>query len=223
MDHFRTEVGHRADRLRRRRRRLVGGSTGAAALVVVLAVSLVTVEPLQPGHTVSAPASRPSGPAANSPTNPASPDPDEAGTPAAGSSSASPGNGAPVYGTASACGPDAVCIDADWLGRQGALATASGREGQSDASPEVGTVSLPADRVLEFSLTPTTARAWGTPKVTGGAALKHRATRSGPGRTVTTDFVPVGASGSAVVSVTCRGTGCTDPSYQVDVTVVPKA
>ena len=64
---------------------------------------------------------------------------------------------------------------------------------QVNATAGISPVSVPADGVLEFR------------------------------RTATTDFVPVVASGSAVVSVTCTGTGCAGPSYHVDVVVVAKA
>jgi hypothetical protein len=84
-------------------------------------------------------------------------------------------------------------------------------------------VNVPTDGVLEFSLTSSTTMTWGRPTVTKGAALKRRPTSAGPGRTATTDFVPVVASGSAVVSVTCTGPGCAGSSYHVDVTVVAKA
>jgi hypothetical protein len=41
--------------------------------------------------------------------------------------------------------------------------------------------------------------------------------------TVTTEFVPVARSGTAVVSVSCAGAGCQSSSYRLDVTVSPAA
>jgi hypothetical protein len=210
MDHFRTEVGHRADRARRRHRRRAAGVAGAAALVVVLAASLLIVTPTEPGHMVASPLS-PSTPAAKSPSGLPRPEPVTSGSAPAASGS-SPGR---------ACRPHAVCIDAGALERQGVLAATYGA--QDNANVGISSVSVPADGVLEFSLTSSTATTWGRPTVTQGAALKRRSTRSGPGRTATTDFVPVVASGSAVVSVPCTGTGCADSSYHVAVTVVAKA
>jgi hypothetical protein len=220
MDHFRTEVGHRAERLQRRHRRRAEGVAGAAALVVVLAVSLLIVTPSQPRHTVASPLSPPS-PATKSPSGLLRPGPE-----AGGSATAAPGDQAGSSATSGsspgrACRPSAVCIDAGALERQGALAATFGAQGNANVG--ISSVSVPADGVLEFSLTSSTATTWGRPTITKGAALKRRPTRAGPSRTATTDFVPVVASGSAVVSVTCLGTGCAGPSYRVDVAVVAKA
>ncbi len=211
MDHYRTEVGHRAERLQQRHRRRAAGFAGAAALVVVLAASLLIVAPSEPGHRMASPLS-PSSPGARSPSGllrPGAPETSGSATAASGS------------GPGSACRPHAVCVDAGTLERQGGLDATFGV--QDSANVAVSSVSVPADGVLEFSLTSSTARTWGRPTITEGAALKRRPTRVGPGRAATTDFVPVVPSGSAVVSVTCSGTGCAGSSYHVDVTVVAKA
>jgi hypothetical protein len=217
MDHFRTEVGHRAERLQRRHRRRATGAAGAAALVVVLATSLLIVTPSEPGHRMASPVSP-----AKSSSGLLRPGPEVSGSTTAASgdqagSSAAPSGSSP----GSACRPRAVCIDVGTLERQGGLAATFGA--QNNANVGISSVSVPADGVLEFSLTSSTARTWGRPMITKGAALKRRPTRSGPGRTATTDFVPMVASGSAVVSVTCTGTGCAGSSYHVEVTVVAKA
>jgi hypothetical protein len=219
MDHFRTEVGHRAERLQRRDHRRAAGAAGAAALVVVLVASLLIVTPFGPRHTVASPLSRPAGPA-KPPSGLLRPGPGTSGSaPAAPGDQA--GSGGAYSGSGRPCRPHAVCIDAGALEPQGGLAATF--RAQDNATAGISPVSVPTDGVLEFRLTSSTTTTWGRPTMTKGAALKRRPTTAGPGRTATTDFVPVVASGSAVVSVTCTGTGCAGPSYHVDVVVVAKA
>jgi hypothetical protein len=218
MDHFRIEVGHRAERLQRRHRRRAAGFATAAAVVVVLAASLLTVAPSEPRHTVASPLARPSSPAASGLLRPG---PEATSRSATGGSGGQAANGAPSGSSPGrACRPRAICIDAGALERQSSLAATYGA--QDNANVGISPVNVPADGVLEFSLTSSTTMTWGRPTVTKGAALKRRPTSAGPGRTATTDFVPVLASGSAVVSITCTGPGCADSSYHVDVTVVAK-
>ncbi|HEY7916779.1 MAG TPA: hypothetical protein VIC86_07315 [Acidimicrobiales bacterium] len=225
MDHFRNEVGRRAARHVQHRRRLLGGRIGVV-LVLALGVSLLIVKPAaHTGTRASAPAARPSEPAPTSGGDRAGP-----GNPGAGASSprAVP-HFSPETATGTGCPSDSVCLDGAALETgpesQGDLGAAANAPGSPETRPAgaaaTSSVSLPPDGVLRLTLRSSATEQWGVPKIASGTALRHRSTASGAGRTTTTEFVPAARSGSAVVSISCAGTGCHLPGYRVEVVIVP--
>ncbi len=206
IEHFRAEVGHRAAGQRLHQRRVVIVRSGTAlALALALVVSFLIVRPGT--HTE---------PRANSSVSPTS-----------GSAVPSPSGRSPAADGAGSllepgCPPKAVCLDANSLegpANQPQFNTGA-LEGRSAGTPPVNPVTLPSDGALEFRLRSSTTEIWGVPIVTRGTGLKHRPTTSSPDRIVTTVFVPVLRSGTAVVSVSCTGSGCRLHSYRVDVRIV---
>jgi hypothetical protein len=228
MDHFRTEVGRRAARQAQRQRRLLGGRIGVV-LVLALGVSLLIVKPAaHTGTRESSPAARPSG-SAPTPTS----DAVRAGSGQPGVGATSTGNVphfSPETATGNGCPPDSVCLDGSaletGLDSHAALSAAPPNatgtpENHPAGAAATSSVSLPADGVLRFRLRSSATEHWGIPRIASGTALRHRSTASGADRTTTTELVPAARSGTAAISISCSGTGCSRPSYRVEVDIVP--